>query len=266
MATLTEVAFYTRRSLKWGSFLILFLIVFRWAWNGFITYWLAKHPPPPPPPTVAFGKLPPLEFPDQNRPDLTLKLETVTGATPDLGDRVHVFFMPAKRANLLALEAVVSAIAARGLASAPLCFLGDAVNLGPFPAETVGLLRSLKPAFRVRGNHDRYISENVPRAELEREHGLRSSVSLPLFAVQEEPAAPIDRYPRSREQLSSHGSKLPSCRSPRVPFREPAHPQHGIQPLRCHGAACTRNHLSVTRAGPAPRAPQERRASVVPGP
>lgn len=71
-------------------------------------------------------------------------------------------------ANLPALEAVVAAIASRGLACAPLCFLGDAVNLGPFPAETVGLLRSLKPAFRVRGNHDRYISENVPRAELER--------------------------------------------------------------------------------------------------
>lgn len=104
MATLTEVAYYTRRSLKWGSFLILFLIVFRWAWNGFWTYWLAKHPPPPPPPTVAFGKLPQLKFPDQTRGSLTFKLETVTGATPDLGDRAHVFFMPAKRANLLALE------------------------------------------------------------------------------------------------------------------------------------------------------------------
>lgn len=71
-------------------------------------------------------------------------------------------------ANLPALEAVVADISARGLASAPLCFLGDAVNLGPFPAETVALLRSLKPAFRVRGNHDRYISEGTPRAELER--------------------------------------------------------------------------------------------------
>lgn len=71
-------------------------------------------------------------------------------------------------ANLPALEAVLADIKARGLSSAPLCFLGDAVNLGPFPAETVALLRSLAPAFRVRGNHDRYIAEGAPRAEMER--------------------------------------------------------------------------------------------------
>lgn len=71
-------------------------------------------------------------------------------------------------ANLPALEAVADDISARGLACAPLCFLGDAVNMGPFPSEAVALLRSLKPAFRVRGNHDRYISEGASRAELER--------------------------------------------------------------------------------------------------
>lgn len=71
-------------------------------------------------------------------------------------------------ANLPALEAVLGDIEARGLASAPVCFLGDAVNLGPFPAETISLLRSLSPAFRVRGNHDRYISGGVSREELER--------------------------------------------------------------------------------------------------
>ncbi|OGY17901.1 MAG: hypothetical protein A2784_01740 [Candidatus Chisholmbacteria bacterium RIFCSPHIGHO2_01_FULL_48_12] len=114
MATLTQTAYYTRRTLKWGSFLVLFLIVFRWAWNGFITYWLAKHPPPPPPPTVAFGKLPQLQFPDQTKGSLTFKLETVTGTTPDLGDRAHVFFMPAKRANLLALERATTQAARLG--------------------------------------------------------------------------------------------------------------------------------------------------------
>jgi putative phosphoesterase len=70
--------------------------------------------------------------------------------------------------NLHALEAVLADIKARGLAAAPVGFLGDAVNLGPFPAETVALLRSLKPVFRVRGNHDRYMAEGAPRAEMER--------------------------------------------------------------------------------------------------
>ena len=71
-------------------------------------------------------------------------------------------------ATLPALEAVTADIAARGLASAPVCFLGDAVNMGPFPAETLAALRALSPAFRVRGNHDRYIASGTPRPELEK--------------------------------------------------------------------------------------------------
>ncbi|MDO8803272.1 MAG: metallophosphoesterase family protein [Elusimicrobiota bacterium] len=70
--------------------------------------------------------------------------------------------------NLQALEAVVADISGRGLRSAPLCFLGDAVNMGPFPGEVTRLLSSLKPAFRVRGNHDRYVSSGLGRVELER--------------------------------------------------------------------------------------------------
>ena len=71
--------------------------------------------------------------------------------------------------NLHALEAVLADISRRGLASAPLCFLGDAVNMGPFPGEVARLLSSLEPAFRVRGNHDRYVSCALPaRADLER--------------------------------------------------------------------------------------------------
>ena len=104
MATLTEVAYHTRRTIKWGGIIILALVVGRWVWNGFLTYWRAKHPPPPPPPTVAFGKLPQVKFPDKALPSLSFRLETISGGTPDLGNKARVFFMPVKRANLLALE------------------------------------------------------------------------------------------------------------------------------------------------------------------
>jgi predicted phosphodiesterase len=70
--------------------------------------------------------------------------------------------------NLPALEAVLADISRRGLSSAPVCFLGDAVNMGPFPAETVEALISMKPAFRVLGNHDRYVSRDPGLAALER--------------------------------------------------------------------------------------------------
>lgn len=67
-------------------------------------------------------------------------------------------------ANLAALEAVRRDIARRGLAGAPVCFLGDAVNMGPYPAETVKVLRETDIIHRVRGNHDRY-STQVQRRE-----------------------------------------------------------------------------------------------------
>ncbi|MBI4035243.1 MAG: hypothetical protein HY381_02500 [Candidatus Chisholmbacteria bacterium] len=104
MATLTEVAYHTRRTIKWGSIILLFLIVFRWVWNAFWAYWIAKHPPPLPPPTVAFGQLPAINFPESPFSNLTYRLETITGTTPDLGDRAPVFFMPVTRPNLLALQ------------------------------------------------------------------------------------------------------------------------------------------------------------------
>jgi len=69
--------------------------------------------------------------------------------------------------NLHALEAVAADISRRGLGAAPLCFLGDAVNMGPYPAEAARLLSSLKPAYRVKGNHDRYASSEPDRAALE---------------------------------------------------------------------------------------------------
>jgi len=71
-------------------------------------------------------------------------------------------------ANLPALEAVLADISRRGLSSAPVCFLGDAVNMGPFPVETVRALKALRPAWRVMGNHDRYISSGSKAPELER--------------------------------------------------------------------------------------------------
>lgn len=71
-------------------------------------------------------------------------------------------------ANLPALEAVRADIERRGLCAAPVCFLGDAVNMGPFPAETVRELRSMNILSRVRGNHDRYAAGAIDRPALER--------------------------------------------------------------------------------------------------
>ena len=60
-------------------------------------------------------------------------------------------------ANLPALEAVVADARARG---ADRFFLGgDYAGFGPFPEETLDLLRSLDPAIWIRGNNERWLRE-----------------------------------------------------------------------------------------------------------
>jgi hypothetical protein len=104
MATLTETAYYTRRFINLSIFTIIFLIIFKIAWGKGVAWWRKNHPPPPPPPTVSFGKLPKIQFPQQKKLDLSYRLETPSGGLPDFGPQAKVYFIPAKKPNLLALE------------------------------------------------------------------------------------------------------------------------------------------------------------------
>lgn len=106
MARLTETAYWTRRMVKYGTIGLLGLILLKGALSAAIAYWRKLHPLPPPPPTVAFGKLPKIEFPEPRFKEekLTYRLETVAGRTPDLGDRTKVYFIPIKKPSLLALD------------------------------------------------------------------------------------------------------------------------------------------------------------------
>jgi putative phosphoesterase len=60
-------------------------------------------------------------------------------------------------ANLPALEAFLKYLGDHYLANEPVYFLGDYVNLGPFPEETIRLLRGYPGKVFLAGNHDRYI-------------------------------------------------------------------------------------------------------------
>jgi len=105
MATLRETAYYTKNIAKFGSIGLLVLIIFKLVFDVGKTVWLKYNPPGPPPPTVAFGKLPDLEFPQKIKTGaLQFKLETPTGALPSFSSQAKVFLMPAQKARLLALE------------------------------------------------------------------------------------------------------------------------------------------------------------------
>ena len=104
MATLTETAIGVRKLIKLSLVGLVVLITFKLGLFMYNTYLRVAKPSPAPPPTVAFGKLPEISFPEKLHPELTLRLETPTGGTPDLGDRATVLLMPQVRPSFSALD------------------------------------------------------------------------------------------------------------------------------------------------------------------
>lgn len=105
MANLGETAIVARKAIKYGSIGLVFLMVGRVILTASIAYYRKINPPPPPPPDVKFGKLPKLIFPQKDQPTLTYTLETRTGKLPsDIPTQFKVYFMPIKKANLLAFD------------------------------------------------------------------------------------------------------------------------------------------------------------------
>lgn len=105
MSNLGETAVVARKAIKYGSIGLVVLMVGRIMVTGAYNYWRALNPPPPPPPDVKWGKLPKLVFPQREQPTLSYRLETRTGGLPDkLEDQFTVYFMPIKKASLLAFD------------------------------------------------------------------------------------------------------------------------------------------------------------------
>lgn len=106
MATLSETSYYARKGIKYGAITIVLLLVGKFAYGTFITYWKTAHPPPTPPPEVKFGKIPKIKFPisESSLPAFSYRLQTIEGIPPNLQDRANVYFMPQPGPNLLALD------------------------------------------------------------------------------------------------------------------------------------------------------------------
>lgn len=106
MATLTETAYYTRRTINWAILAVILYIILRIFWSIFVAVWLYFFPPKPPPPNFRFGRLPAVKFPEPAASpsgQLAFRLETIQGSVPVASEAATVFFMPKPAANLLAL-------------------------------------------------------------------------------------------------------------------------------------------------------------------
>lgn len=119
MATLTEVAYTSRRIIKYGSIGLVVFFVLKIAIQAGIAYWKKLHPPPAPPPTVSFEELPKPKFPPSEASPLTYMLELPTGDFPVFGDRAKVFIMPYKKATFTAWDEAKNKARALGFSGQP---------------------------------------------------------------------------------------------------------------------------------------------------
>lgn len=104
MATLTETAYYTRRTINWIILGIIGYFILRLLLSLGVQAYLAIFPPKAPPPNHAFGILPPLTFPQaEGNTKFTYTLQTITGNIPAASPSAAVYLMPKKPASLLAL-------------------------------------------------------------------------------------------------------------------------------------------------------------------
>jgi hypothetical protein len=106
MASLTETAYFARRTINWVIIAVIAYILMRLFWTIFTAVFLLIFPPKAPPPNHAFGKLPALVFPQAATPSakLTFQLQTIEGTVPKASESATVYFMPKTAPNLLGLN------------------------------------------------------------------------------------------------------------------------------------------------------------------
>ena len=120
MLTLHKTIEETKTVFKWGLILIaavfLFLILLRTG-NALKERFF---PTPLPPPTVAFGKLPAINFPPNATVlRLNYKLDTISGTLPNLPDRAAVYKMIKQKPSLSSLNDTIAQVGNAGFNSKP---------------------------------------------------------------------------------------------------------------------------------------------------
>lgn len=103
MSNLTEIAYYTRKTLKYGTIFLLVFLVLRQIF--ILVYPYIVPPPAPPPPTQAFGKISAISFPkNAANPSFYPRLETINNKLPEFPLTAKVYFISPKSPNLFTWE------------------------------------------------------------------------------------------------------------------------------------------------------------------
>lgn len=146
MASLTQTAILTRKTIRYGIYLVILLIVARFAFNIGRGIYRRLFPPAPPPPTVSFGKLPKLPFPQ----GITVQspqysLETPDGRLPVNPPTLSVFYMPPFSSTLGALDEAKAKAGRLGFDPNGTVLVDNTPNLYRFtkPAEPASLTMNI---------------------------------------------------------------------------------------------------------------------------
>lgn len=104
--SLSNVAFFARNAILYGTIGIFLLVIGRMILTSTINLYKRLNPAPPPPPTMGFDLLPLPVFPTQSaseRPS-AIVLDTVGQRVPDYGPTATVYLMPKTPRGLLAVD------------------------------------------------------------------------------------------------------------------------------------------------------------------
>lgn len=120
MASLTEIAYYSRKIIKNGLIALLVIILLKLLFDVGKTIYLKLYPPPAPAPTVKFGKLPKIIIEQTNQSFPTdYQLETPTGRLAEFPTQAKVYPFLELRPSLLAEENAKEEAAKLGYFSNP---------------------------------------------------------------------------------------------------------------------------------------------------
>jgi len=154
MTSLTRIAIVARKTIRYGIFLIIFLIVGKIFLDAGIAAYKKAFPAPPPAPTVKYGKLAKIPFPEASTgAKLTYTLETPEGGLPtNIPTQAKVYFMPKVSPNLLSLDTAKATAEALGFGTNPQQ-VSDSVYLFNDPKAPVSLqINIITGAFSISYN------------------------------------------------------------------------------------------------------------------
>jgi hypothetical protein len=194
MTTLTETAYYTRKTVNWIILGVIAYIILRIFFGIISAVLVSLYPPKAPLPNHAFNKLPALVFPQQASPSgkLTFQLETIQGSVPEASPAGIVYFMPKAAPNLLALNQAQK--------------FADNLQFDPTPIqETKSIYRFNDSQFPLRTLRFDIVSSNfILRYAFERDLSIFAEKKLPQTEdAKQETLSLLQQYSLKHDDLNS---------------------------------------------------------------